>query len=132
MFTRRNLLSLALGLAATVLVAGQASPSMAVQKGGNSLRLIARMSAGATKATAKYEVKNTRRKFTFELEKGTPGTIITVQHKGVTLATRQIDSLGRAKIDWDTNIGSSIPNMASGDVISVWVGSTQLMSGTLR
>ncbi len=113
------------------LLAGHAVPAMA-QSGGNRIRLAATMSAGRTKAVAKYEQRDARRKFTFELQDGAPGTVITIRHNGVILAARRIDALGFAKVDFDTTNGNAVPVMNSGQVISVWVGSGMVMSGALR
>jgi hypothetical protein len=131
MFTRRNLFSLTLAAVGLAMLAGDANSAMA-QSSGNRVRLTASMQSGRTKAVAKYEQRDARRKFTFELEKGVPRTTITVRHNGFILATRQVDALGQAKVDFDTNDGHAVPVMNSGQPVSVWVGNQLMMKGTLR
>lgn len=131
MLSRRNLLGLSLVIGFAVL-AGDLNLLMA--KGGASgvLQLQAAMSAGATKAKAKYEQRTNRRKFTFELEKGRPGTVLSIRVNGQVIASRQIDALGRAKVDFDTVLGNPVPVMSAGQVVSVWVGTNMLMSGAFQ
>lgn len=134
MISRRNLFGLTLAVVGMAFLAADATQAMA-QSGGNRVRLEARMSGGGAQSKARYEERTARpnrRKFTFELEKGTAGTVITVKHNGSDLGTRTIDAFGNAKIDVDTNEGDAVGAMAAGDEISVWVGGVQVMSGNLR
>lgn len=133
MLTRRNLLSLALAAFAALLVAGETSSLLAQGGGGNNgIRLIANMSAGATKGKAKYEQRGNRRKFSYELQNGVPGSVVSVRRAGSVVGTFTVDAFGRGKFELDTNLGQSVSIMAAGDVIEAWLGENPLMSDSLQ
>jgi hypothetical protein len=131
MLTRRNLLTVAMIAAGIMIVAGDATQAFA-QGGGGRTRLIAQMSAGQTKGKAKYEQRGARRKFSYELQDGVPGTAISVRHAGNVVGNFTVDAFGRGKFELDTDLGEAVPVMATGQVIEAWNGGGFLMSGVLQ
>ncbi len=133
MLTRRNLLTLAVAAAGIMIVAGDATKALAQSGGGNDrIRLIANMSAGATKGKAKYEQRGNRRKFSYELQNGAPGTVISVWRAGAVLGTFTVDAFGRGKFELDTGLGQGVPVMTAGNVIEAQANNVFLMSGVLQ
>jgi hypothetical protein len=90
------------------------------------------MSADATKGKAKYEQRGNRRKFSYELQNGVPGSVITVRLGNAVLGTFTVNALRRGKFELDTNLGQAVPVMAAGNRIDAWLGQSILMSGTLQ
>lgn len=98
----------------------------------NWTRLFATMANGATKGKAKYEQRGNRRKFSYEVEKAVPGTVIVVRSAGATLGSIVVNPLGRGKFELDTNLGHPVPAMAAGQTVQALVNGSVFMSGQLR
>jgi hypothetical protein len=86
-------------------------------------RLIARFSG--VRAAAKFESRDARMKFTFEIQNATPGAVGTVSVGTGFVNTFVVDALGRAKVDLDTTDGDFVPNMANGDVVRLEINGVQ-------
>lgn len=132
MFTRRHAIQfsvIALGL--TFLVT---DANLLAAGGGNRIRRIANMSAGPVKGKAKYEEinNNSRRKFSFELQKGTPGTVITIITGSNTLGTATVNAARRVNFELDTRNGQNAPQLPAGTAVKIKVNGTILMSGILQ
>lgn len=132
MLSRRKVLIHSVLAFGFVFLAVDAQSSFA--GGGSRVRLFANMKVGHTKAKAKYESinGNARRKFSFELEKGAPGAVLTVSAGSTSMGTAIVDALGRAKLELDTDLGQSVPTMGVGTIISVTANGAGWASAPLK
>ena len=134
MLSRRKMLMLSLFSLGFASLFANASPAFAQNGGGNGIRLFANSRVGQTTGKAKYEELkgNSRRKFSFELEKGTPGASVLVTVGVTTLGTASVNAFGRAKFELDTRLGQSVPQMATGTVVTVRVNGVLFAQTALR
>ena len=80
-------------------------------------RLVGPVSGMALKGHADYRLREDqggRRKFSVELENGTPGDLHDVLIAGEVVGTIEIDAFGRGEIDYDDNAGDSSLSAARG------------------
>lgn len=132
MLSRRSILGLLL-FAFTVTFFSSV-PSTATPIPSDGIRLEARMRAGIIKARARYEEinNNSRRKFNFQLENGTPGDSVSVSANGMVMGTAIVNNLRRAKFELDTNLGQTVIQLPVGTRVEVMINGTPVMSGTLQ
>ncbi len=111
-----------------------ASPVFAQSGGGNGIRLFAHSRVGQTTGKAKYEeIKgNSRRKFSFEMEKATAGAVVQVSVGSTTMGTATVNAVGRAKFELDTRLGQGVPQMGVGTLVTVKLNGLPFAQTPLR
>lgn len=126
MKTRMFLLA---ALLAVVLVSGFSHAAFA--KGGNGggggggnkvrITLSASTSYPKAKGNASYKTKGSKHEFEAEVEhvKKLIGQTVSFSVNGTQIATATVDSLGAAKLELSSELGDTVPNIQTGDLIEV-------------
>lgn len=115
-------------LVAAVMVGGFHQAAFA--KGTRTrITLTASADFPAAKGKATYKVDGSEREFQVEVEniKKLAGKTIYVFVNGVQVGKATVNSLGTARLNLNTNAGSAVPSIQTGDQVQVKTGAGKLI-----
>lgn len=118
-------------LIAAVLLGGFSHAAFARGGGGSRVRIT--LASAATfanaKGTATYKVNGSEREFQVEVEniKKLAGQKVKILVNGAQVGSATVNSLGTARLNLNTGLGQTVPNIKAGDRIQVKTASGVLI-----
>lgn len=112
-------------LIAALLVSGFSHAAFAKGNSGGGTKVRITLNGAGTYANAKgkatYKVNGSEREFQVEVEniKRLAGKSVSIFVNGNSIGTATVDSLGAARLNRNSNLGQTVPNIKAGDKVQV-------------